>query len=287
MRQCVDTAHVRGAVSLARLPADGHSAEPMAHVADDDLRRALTLPAYPRSAHWDPRWMLENVMGPNPLWLAEAIVPALALAPGMHVLDLGCGRALSSIFLAAEFGVRVWAADLWIDAAENLGRIRAAGREDDVVPVHAEAHALPFSEGEFDAIVSLDAYHYFGTDDLYVGYLSRFLRPGGRLGIVSPGVTREIEEPPAPLRPYWEWAFCSFHSPDWWRRHWAKTGQVEVEVADVLPDGWRHWLAWSDVCARAGVGMPGAAAREAAMLREDAGRLLGFVRVVGRRPEDA
>jgi hypothetical protein len=60
-----------------------------------------------------------------------------------------------------------------------------------------------------------------------------------------------------------------------------------VELADMIPDGWRHWLAWSDACAGEGAGLPGAAAREAAMLREDAGRLLGFVRVVGRRPEGA
>ena len=86
MRQCVDTAHVRGAVSLARTPTDGQSAGPM---ADDDLHRALTLPEYPRSARWDPRWMLEHAMGPNPVWLAEAIAPALALAPGMRVLLCG------------------------------------------------------------------------------------------------------------------------------------------------------------------------------------------------------
>src|SRR6185503_11145156 len=186
--------------------------------------------------------MLENAMGPNPLWLAEAVAPALALRPGMRVLDLGCGKAISSIFLAAEFGARVWAADLWIAPEDNLERVRAAGREADVVPVRVEAHALPFPEGRFDAIVSLDAYHYFGTDDLYVGYVSRFLAPGGRLDIVSPGLTQEIAEPPAALRPFWQWEFCSFHSPDWWRRHWAKTGRLDVEVADMIPDGWRHWL---------------------------------------------
>lgn len=249
------------------------------------LRAQLTLPAFPRAARYAPQWMLENVMGPNPVWLAEALAPALALTPGMRVLDLGCGKALTSIFLAAEFGVRVWAADIWIRPAENRERIRAAGREDDVFPVHAEAHALPFPEDYFDAIVSIDAYHYFGTDDLYVGYLSRYLRPGGRLGIVSPGLTREITEPPAALRPFWEWAFCSFHSAHWWRQHWAKTEQLQVEVADMIPDGWRHWLTWSEVCARAGVGRPQAAEREAAMLREDAGELLGFVRLVGRRAE--
>jgi SAM-dependent methyltransferase len=258
----------------------------MAEVADD-IRRALTLPEYPRAARWDPRWMLENVMGPNPVWLAEAIAPALGLVPGMSVLDLGCGKAISSIFLAAEFGVRVWAADLWIDAAENVARVRAAGRESDVFPVRTEAHALPFSEGQFDVIVSLDAYHYFGTDDLYVGYLRRFLRPGGRLGIVSPGLTREIAEPPATLRPFWEWEFCSLHGAEWWRRHWAKTGLLDVEVADMIPDGWRHWLVWSEVCARLDAGMPAAWARDADMLRTDGGHLLGFVRVVGRRPEAA
>jgi SAM-dependent methyltransferase len=245
---------------------------------------SLALPAYPRAARWDAGWMLAHAMGPNPVWLAEAVAPALALEPGMRVLDLGCGKALTSIFLAAEFGVRVWAADLWIAPADNLTRVRAAGREADVFPLHAEAHALPFPEAYFDAVVSIDAYHYFGSDDLYVGYLARYLRPGGRLGVVSPGLTREIVEPPAALRPFWEWEFCSFHSAAWWRRHWEKTGRVAVEVADMLPDGWRHWLLWSDASARAGTGLPGAAAREAALLRADAGDLLGFVRVVGRRP---
>jgi hypothetical protein len=78
----------------------------------------------------------------------------------------------------------------------------------------------------------------------------------------------------------------SFHSPAWWRRHWAKTGRLEVETADLIPDGWRHWLRWSEVSARAGADAtyPGAAAREADMVRADDGRSLGFARVVGRRP---
>jgi cyclopropane fatty-acyl-phospholipid synthase-like methyltransferase len=44
----------------------------------------------------------------------------------MRVLDLGCGRALSSIFLRKEFEVEVWAVDLWFSASENLQRIRDA-----------------------------------------------------------------------------------------------------------------------------------------------------------------
>jgi methylmalonyl-CoA mutase C-terminal domain/subunit len=47
----------------------------------------------------------------------------------MRVLDIGCGRAVSSIFLRREFGVQVWATDLWFTASENQQRIRDAGME--------------------------------------------------------------------------------------------------------------------------------------------------------------
>jgi len=26
----------------------------------------------------------------------------------------------------------------------------------------------------------------------------------------------------------WEWDYCSFHSPDWWKAHWMKSGKVDV-----------------------------------------------------------
>jgi ubiquinone/menaquinone biosynthesis C-methylase UbiE len=146
------------------------------------LNQRLIKPDFPRSSCYDPHWLMANVMGPHVLWLAEWLSQRLELTPGMRVLDLGCGKALSSIFLAKEFGVTVWAADYWIKPNENMERIERAGFSTSVFPVSVEAHALPFSERSFDAIVSFDAYHYFGTDDLYLGYISSFLKPGGRLG---------------------------------------------------------------------------------------------------------
>lgn len=251
-------------------------------LTQEQLTQALTLAQYPRSARYDPHWTLSNLMGPNALWLTEALTQRLDLRPGMRVLDMGCGKAISSIFLAKEFGVQVWANDLWIDATDNWSRIQAAGVDDRVFPIHAEAHALPYADGFFDAIVSMDAYHYFGTNDLYIGTMARHLKPGGQLGIVVPGISAEIGElPPEHLRPFWEWDFASFHSPQWWRTLWQRSGKVRVETADMLPDGWREWLHWLDVCADAGY--PGAP-REAEMLRIDAGRTLGFSRIVARKP---
>ena len=57
---------------------------------------------FPRSNRYDPKSIIDNQMGLNPLWLTEWVCEELALQPDMRVLDLGCGKGLSSIFLARE-----------------------------------------------------------------------------------------------------------------------------------------------------------------------------------------
>jgi SAM-dependent methyltransferase len=248
-------------------------------------------PRFPRSGGYDPRWVAENQMGPNALWLAEWLSERVELAPGMRVLDLGCGSAMSSIFLAREHGATVFATDLWIPASENWGRIREAGLEDRVIPIQAEAHALPFAPEYFDAIVSLDSYSYYGTDDLYLSYVSRFLRPGGQIGIVTPGLVEEIEEPPPHLlrpqkngRVFWEPDCWTFHTPAWWRRHWERSGLVEVELAEPMPDGWRHWAQHERAVEASGLGV---FPSDEEVLLEDAGRTICLLRVVARKEQAA
>ena len=147
-------------------------------LTNSELTRRLSLDEFPLSAKYDPEWVIENLMGPNALWLAESLSQVMEFRTGMNVLDLGCGKAVTSIFLAREFGVQVWAADLWVASAENRARIRQAGLESKIEAVDAEAHTLAFDDGFFDAVVSFDAYHYFGTDDLYIGYISKFRGQG-------------------------------------------------------------------------------------------------------------
>jgi cyclopropane fatty-acyl-phospholipid synthase-like methyltransferase len=247
----------------------------------DELTALFTVDQFPRSATYDLNWTIENLMGPNVLWLTEYLCQSMDLQPGMRVLDMGCGKAVSSIFLAKEFGVQVWATDLWIPADENRTRIEQAGVESQVFPIHAEAHTLPFAHDFFDAAVSMDAYQYFGTDDLYLGYYSRFIKPGGQIGMVAPGLTHELgADVPGHLAPYWVWDFCCFHSPDWWRTHWTKTGLVDVHTADLMPDGAELWRRWDHLCRQAGA-RTGPGERE--LLEADAGRTLGFTRVVATR----
>src|SRR5215813_14894752 len=232
---------------------------------------------FPRSAKYNLDWLLASVSGAaHPLWMAEWLCERLELKPGMRVLDLGCGRATSSVFLHREFGVQVWATDLWFNASENLKRIRDAGIED-VFPIHADARSLPFAAEFFGAIVSFDSFSYYGTDDLYLNYLARFLKPGGVIGIAGAGLVQEIEGAvPDHLRDWWTNDLWCLHSANWWRRHWERTKIMDIEIADTMPDGCQLWLDWHKLIA------PDNEA-EIKALEADRGEYLGYVRLVGRR----
>jgi cyclopropane fatty-acyl-phospholipid synthase-like methyltransferase len=257
-------------------------------ISKEQAAEMLRVDEFPLSNEYDPEWVMDNQMGPNALWLTEWLCEKMHLRPGMRVLDMGCGMAMSSVFLAREFAVTVWANDLWIKPTENWERIREAGLEDRVFPIHAEARSLPYAEGFFDAILSLDSYQYYGTDDLYLKYFARFVRPGGRIGIVVPGLMREFEgEVPEHLTRtqasggvFWDPKECfSFHTVEWWRRHWERTGLVDVEIADTMPDGWRLWLQFDRALCAAGKNrFPS----DEETLEADAGQYLGFIRMVAR-----
>lgn len=237
---------------------------------------------FPRSSQYHPDWVLANASGgANALWLTEWLTTALDLRPGTRVLDLGCGRASSSIFLRREFGVQVWAADLWFSASENMQRIRDAGVEDGVFPLHVDARALPFASDFFDAVVCVDSFPYFGTDDLYLNDLARLVKPGAPVGIAGAGLMREIEGfLPDHLREWWTQDLWCLHSAAWWRWHWERTGIMDIDLADTLPDGWQRWLDWQRAVAPDNE-------TEIKAVEADRGTYLGYVRLVGRRNSQA
>ncbi|HUQ68493.1 MAG TPA: hypothetical protein VM165_03155, partial [Planctomycetaceae bacterium] len=63
-------------------------------------------------------------------------------------------------------------------------------------------------------------------------------------------------------------------------RHWGRTGILDVELADTMPDGWQRWLDWHRVIAPDN-------AVEIEALKADRGENLGYVRVIGRRRREA
>jgi cyclopropane fatty-acyl-phospholipid synthase-like methyltransferase len=254
---------------------------------------------FPRSHNYNLDWIREGGMGSNPLWIAEWLSERLDLRPGMRVLDLGCGKAKSSIFLAREFGVEVWAADLWVSPSENYERIRDAeldllpippgeGRGEGassqqevstarVIPLRVNAHTLPFAADYFDVITAHDSFSYFGTDDLYLNYLVQFVKPSGQLGVAGAGLVGEISSTvPEHLQAEWSQDFWCLHSAPWWRNHWARTGLVDVEFAESMPEAWRIWSHWQRHHAPENVS-------EFEMIERDAGRTFTYNRLIARR----
>ncbi|MDQ7795064.1 MAG: class I SAM-dependent methyltransferase [bacterium] len=240
----------------------------------EELEALFRNERYPLSGKYDPQWILDNALGSQCLWLAESLTQIAGLEPGARVLDLGCGKAITSIFLAREFGVEVWAVDLTASPTENHERIRQAGVEQLVFPLRGDARSLPFADAFFDFVLSVNALHLFGTDDYYVPqHLARLLRPGCRVAFTVPGLIREYGEAiPEHVKPFWLDHVIAYHSPRWWRGHLEKTGLFRVQVSDNLPDGqgvdiWRFWAQGEDD----------------ALIEDDNGDNISFVRVLAER----
>jgi len=202
-------------------------------------RDAVSPMTFPLTAKYDPQWIRDNALGENALCQAESLARHLPLRAGMRILDLGCGKATSSIFLAREFGVEVWAADDATSPSENRKRAVALGCEASVFPLRVEAHSLPFAKDFFDAVIAIDSFLYYGTDDRYLSYLAQFIKPGGFIGVVDIAFTRDVhsvDDAPEYLRPQYQKHWSYVHTVAWWKQHWEKTGLVEVQCAELLAE---------------------------------------------------
>ncbi len=230
---------------------------------------------YPLSSKYAPGWVVDLDMGPNPLWQLEDLLSDLRLQPGQKVLDLGCGKGATSVFLAKECGVAVVAFDLWVPEDELRKNLQAAGVADRVMAVHGSARELPFNDEEFDAIISVDAFEYFGTDVRFLPDLLRILRPGGWLGMTTPALRDDPYQvqPPAHVTDLVGWEAAGWHAPDWWVTHWQLSGLVDNVNARMQEGGREDWLIWSRAL---GEDQEGAVTR---MLLADTDGQIGFALV--------
>lgn len=139
---------------------------------------------------------LSKIMGPNPLKLTEELMLGLNIPRNGVVCDLGSGQGLTSLFLAKEYGFKVYAADLWSDPEENRRFFRSEGLTDDeILPVKADATALPFEKGFFDAVICVDSYNYFGRDPAFLDEkLLPFVKSGGLVAISVLGMKKYIHK---------------------------------------------------------------------------------------------
>ena len=138
----------------------------------------------------DPAMSLEDAQAAKKAHIAAK----LCLAPGMRVLDIGCGWGGMAITLARDHGARVTGVTLSQRQLE-LGRerVRAAGLEDRVDLRLQDYRDL---EGPFDAVVSVGMLEHVGLAHLptYFDKVAHLLAPGG-VALIH---TIAITAPPGP-----------------------------------------------------------------------------------------
>ena len=131
-----------------------------------------------------PTWIamdeqLERVGGPP----GRLAMDRLGLAPGQHVLDIGCGTGPSTVDLAARVGAdgRVVGIDI-SDAMLEGARARAARLGvANVEFVHADAQVQDLGAGRYDAAFSRFGIMFFADPVAALGNIRRALRGGGAL----------------------------------------------------------------------------------------------------------
>lgn len=184
-------------------------------------------------------------MGPGGLFLASEMCSLIEnhLKPGMRVLDLGCGRATTSIFISQTYGAIVYAVDLWVSANDLFSEISRENCENRVLPFNLDAtKVLPFPVDYFDTIFCMDAFHYFGADEGFLQRISAHLKPDGQFIVGNPCFDREFEgEIPPVYRDFWTDEFSKYHSPAWWKNLFERSGLFgDIKSAEAV-DGVILW----------------------------------------------
>lgn len=204
-----------------------------------------------------PYFTKDFLMGPNSLRILQVLLNKnpKSLGADSLILDLGCGTGLTSFALCHETGAKVLANDLWISGEENAARFAAWGVGDRITPVQENADNLNFEKESFDAIVSIDSYHYFaGSEGYFQKRILPFLKSGGVALFGVPGIKEEYDEKTIELLTSWlgEQAYM-FRSARQWKKILGEDPNMEsVEVfeMDGFEAAWQDWLAMDNPFAK-------------------------------------
>jgi ubiquinone/menaquinone biosynthesis C-methylase UbiE len=115
--------------------------------------------------------------------VAERLADSADLVAGSRVLDVAGGTGNAAI-AAARCGCRVTCTD-YVPALLERGRERARAERLDIEFMEADAEALPFADGEYDAVLSVFGAMFAPDQPRAAAELVRACRPGGVIALAG------------------------------------------------------------------------------------------------------
>jgi len=116
----------------------------------------------------------------------DQIMDALRIGDGMAVADLGAGSGWFTIRLARRVGPNgvVYAEDIQRQMIDAISRRKTRENLANVQTVLGQPND-PKLPGRVDAVLIVDAYHEMPQPVVLLKNVARYLKPGGRIGIVE------------------------------------------------------------------------------------------------------
>lgn len=115
--------------------------------------------------------------------VGESLCEAVDLRAGSRVLDVAAGNGNCSLAAARRF-CDVMSTD-YVPALLEDGRRRASAERLSIVFEKADAEALPFGDGSFDAVLSSFGVMFTPNHERAAHELVRVCRRGGRIGLAN------------------------------------------------------------------------------------------------------
>lgn len=214
--------------------------------------RAPERSAYPELDGYSRDDIYHDFLGGGGMYLMAHMLRLLDLQSGQKVLDLGCGKGETSVYMAKHCGVQVRALNLWTSAEFLTRKFADRGVSGQTSAIQMDAtQPLPFAENEFVAIFCMNSFNFYGAEPDFLPHLLKHLKPGGKLCIGSEVLSCEFTPEQLANPPYiyafnlpapnehvnvFEGDFIKQHSPNWWQDHFRDSGLVDVETCHELED---------------------------------------------------
>ena len=205
--------------------------------------------------------IINRLMGPDCTIILNELLEGYENNDEIRILDLGCGKGLTSIIIAEKYkNAIIYAADLWVEATDNYKFFKEQGYENRIIPLNTSAENLP---------------HYFGTDkNFFKENIKPYLKDNGLIFIAVPGMKDDYKKVPQDLKGFIsDEDFRFFKSIKYYENILKENiKEIKIEEMKCFNKAWDSWLATDNPYA----------VEDIELLKADGGKYLNLIGIKGK-----